>query len=364
MSRIPLIAFFKRKLVYHLIFWLLYYAAYFIIIVYGTFGIRDAAFYWQSLPFIAADIGLVYVNFYLLIPRFLSRRRYAAYGLLLLLVMGTGTLLNIALRTLYAKLGSPVFAGLPPLNIATALAVLAERFYLVGLTSSIKVTKDWLRSQKQMKQKEKYFLETELSFLKSQIQPHFFFNTLNNLYSLTLQKSDKAPEVVLKLSELMSYMLYGSNSSTVSLSDEIDYLQNYIDLEKLRFGNRLAIDFHVSGEPIGYRIPPLLLILFVENSFKHGVRNTIGSTEIKVCLSISATAVSFRIENPVSTDVNGSGGGIGLRNVRRRLDLLYGDDYKLETCNEAGRYIAALTLPLSVGGAFVNHTGSTIKNRQ
>jgi two-component system, LytTR family, sensor kinase len=331
----------------------MYFASYFVVIIYGMYGVSDPWFYLQSIPMVLIDVTMVYINVYVLIPRFLGTGKYFAYAGTLLSVMMISATFNVTLRVIYARAGSPVFASLPEVSAPSILATLAERGYLVGLTTAIKITKDWLVSRKQMKAREKQFLETELSFLKSQIQPHFFFNTLNNLYSLTLQKSDKAPEVVLKLSDLMSYMLYGSNTPTVALSDEIEYLENYIDLEKLRFGNRLTLEFHVSGDPVGYRIPPLLLILFIENSFKHGVRNHIGKADIKACLEVTDEFINFKIENPVSTGTHSAKGGIGLKNVRRRLDLIYGLRYKLETGQEAGRYTAFLQLPATVNRANV-----------
>ncbi|RYY18685.1 MAG: histidine kinase [Chitinophagaceae bacterium] len=339
------INFFQRKIVYHTVFWLIYFVGYFSVIVYGLYRVTDPWFYIQSLPLVVLDLVMVYFNFNILIPKYLANGRYIIYGLLLFVAMVTAAVLNITARSMYANAGYEIFASLP-LNFASFVATIAERFYLIGLTTSIKITKDWLLGRQLIKDKEKQFLETELNFLKSQIQPHFFFNTLNNLYSLTLQKSDKAPEVVLKLSELMSYMLYESNTSTVGLTEEINYLRNYIDLEKLRFGSRLTIDFEVYGDATGLRIPPLLLILFVENSFKHGVRNNIGKTEIKAYLKIETDSILFKIENPVSvSDVPGSG-GIGLKNVKRRLELLYGDKYKLDTIAEKSKYTALLKLPI------------------
>jgi two-component system, LytTR family, sensor kinase len=340
-----LIHFFQKRVVYHTTFWMLYFLGYFSVIVYGMYQVKDPTFYFQTIPFVLIDVAMVYVHFYILIPRLLGRGRYLLYGLMLLSLATATAMLNIMIRVFYMKSGFPLFAVLP-LNFASALATIAERFYLLGLTTSIKITKDWLLGRQLIEEKEKQFLETELNFLKSQIQPHFFFNTLNNLYSLTLQKSDKAPEVVLKLSELMSYMLYESNSTTVALSDEINYLRNYIDLEKLRFGNRLHITFEVSGDPTIIRIPPLLLILFVENSFKHGVRNNIGKTAISACLEINADHLTFRIENPVSAVDPSASGGIGLKNVRRRLQLLYGDRYQLQINETANQYISVLKLPI------------------
>src|SRR5690606_26047619 len=110
-----------------------------------------------------------------------------------------------------------------------------------------------------------------LSFLRSQVQPHFFFNTLNNLYALTLEKSEKAPETVLKLSELMSYVIYKGKQQFVNLSEEIEHINNYIDLENLRYGNKLEAKLSISGNILGKQIPPLILMPFVENSFKHGI---------------------------------------------------------------------------------------------
>lgn len=346
MSGIEHISFFRRKPVYHTIFWLLYFVGYFLVIVYGMYQVKEPLFYIQSLPFVLFDLVMVYVNFLVLIPRYLGKGRYIPYGCWLAALMTATALLNILGRSIYAKAGYPIYSELPPLNLATTLATIAERFYLIGLTTSIKITKDWLLGRQLMREREKQFLETELNFLKSQIQPHFFFNTLNNLYSLTLQKSDKAPEVVLKLSELMSYMLYESNTPTVSLTDEINYLGNYIDLERLRFGSRLDIEFEVAGDPVDLRIPPLLLILFVENSFKHGVRNNIGKAHITACLRITDNYIEFKIQNPVTIADQPASGGIGLRNVKRRLELLYGDRFKMESSKHDGRYTALLQLPI------------------
>ncbi|MFD1257710.1 sensor histidine kinase [Mucilaginibacter terrae] len=175
----------------------------------------------------------------------------------------------------------------------------------------------------------------------------FFFNTLNNLYSLTLQKSDKAPDIVLKLSELMSYMLYQSNTPTVLLEDEINYLQNYVELEKLRFGKRLSVEFLIEGEIGDIKIPPLILILFVENSFKHGVKNFIDKIKISICIKISDNYLWFEVDNSVMpNDENKSIGGIGIKNAKRRLSLLFADRYELETSQQNGRYAVNLKFPV------------------
>lgn len=186
-----------------------------------------------------------------------------------------------------------------------------------------------------------------MNFLKAQIQPHFFFNTLNNLYSLTLKKSDQAPEVVLKLSSLMSYMLYESNAPKVPLGKEISYVQNYLDLEKLRFGQRLDISFEMEGPIEAVKIPPMILILFIENSFKHGIKNNVHKVRIEISLKVDGETLFFRVKNPLGDRIfQHKSMGIGLKNAARRLDLLYGDQYQLELSQSENDFIVSLKIPV------------------
>jgi len=186
-----------------------------------------------------------------------------------------------------------------------------------------------------------------LNFLKTQINPHFFFNTLNNLYSLALNRSEQTPEVILKLSDLMSYMLYESNEAKVSLEKEINYLQNYLDLEKLRFGRRLTINFEIEGQMEGVSIPPMILILFVENCFKHGLKDNIDQVSIDIALKVKSGYLFFSIKNPVSAHIASTGvSGIGLKNVKRRLDLLFKTNYDLNIVNDRQEYTVSLKMPV------------------
>lgn len=267
--------------------------------------------------------------------------------LILLSGMTAFSALNILMQKFYFAHGQVLFALSSKFTVGNMFMHGFEQIYLLGLTTSIKLAKHWVRSQQLMKEKEKQYLEAELNFLKTQIQPHFFFNTLNNLYSLTLKKSDQAPEVVLKLSDLMSYMLYESNAPQVPLKKEIDYLQSFLEVEKLRFGQRLSISFKVEGETSKLAIPPMILILFLENSFKHGVKNSLQDIEIDVSLEVDEKFLYFKVANPVSdfadsTDKN----GIGLKNVRRRLELLYGKDFVLDTEVWNKTYLVSLKIPV------------------
>jgi LytS/YehU family sensor histidine kinase len=160
------------------------------------------------------------------------------------------------------------------------------------------------------------------------------FNTLNNLYALTLDKSDKAPEVVLKLSDLLNYMLYDCNEHYMLISKEIKLIENYLELERIRYGNHLDIDFTVSGDTAGKKIPPMILLPFVENAFKHGVSKVRNDAFVKIHLEVDGDQLRFIVGNSKKlvpdSDLAGYSEGIGLKNVTRRLDLLYPGRYFLE----------------------------------
>jgi len=336
--------------VYHSLFWLSY-CAFAALISFSIHQIDDPLFYIRLLTLLPPDMLLVYCNIYLLLPRFLLKRKFLLYGLLLLICMSIIASLNIFLHHLYGLTGSSIHASTGKFNTPTFASQILNCIYLLGLTTALKFLKDWMIQRQQLQEKEKEQVALELNFLKSQVHPHFFFNTLNNLYSLTLQKSDLAPEVVLKLSDLMSYMLYDSGAALVPLDKEVVTLDNYIALEKLRFGNRLSLSFekeglHFPGAPI--RIPPLILLTFVENSFKHGMNQIIGEGRITILLKVLPGELWFDICNDIALG-NGTGAknGIGLRNVVRRLDLLYGARYTLDLSGTKDTFHVTLKIPLS-----------------
>ncbi len=349
-------------MIYHALFWLCYYI-FGSLISLSIHHIYDFRYYAELLTLLPPDMLMVYVNLYLLVPVFLLKKNYPIYFAAVLPTMTSTSLLNIWLHHLYASGGSPYFLGNSDLTIANLASQLINSIYLIGLTTGLKFFKDSMEQRQRLLEQEKQQIVLELNFLKAQIHPHFFFNTLNNLYSLTLQQSALAPEVVLKLSSLMSYMLYESTSTTVPLDKEMANLENYISLEQLRFGNRLSLTFEkigLSTDPI--RIPPLILLTFVENSFKHGIGQTIGEGRIDISLSVSPTFLTFDIDNsvgpqipirlnadprPTHTSTLPTSYGLGLRNVIRRLDLLYGPNYRLEKTETADNFHVTLKIPLS-----------------
>lgn len=350
-------------------FWLSYYilAA---LISLTIHQIYDPRFYWELLSLLPPDMLLVYTNLYLLIPVLLLKRRFVLYFGSVLLCISLESALNIFLHRLYAQAGSAIYSASANLNTRNFAGQFLNGIYLLGLTTAAKFLKDWMSQQRQLQEKERQQKETELNFLKSQIHPHFFFNTLNNLYALTLQKSDLAPEVVLKLSDLMSYMLYESGAALVPLDKELSNLENYIALEKLRFGRRLSVCFEKEGlpspSPSGQpdpahtvRIPPLILLTFVENSFKHGMNHMTTEGIIGISLKVQPDQLWFSIGNPVASlpvtpipgspstaSPGGSPAGLGLKNVIRRLDLLYGDRYRLDLAGTDNHFHVTLKIPL------------------
>ena len=311
---------FKKRWLYHVIFWVCYYSWYCYFILYTTYQIKSPVFYLQIMLFYPFDICLVYFNFYVLIPRFLKTKKYFIYACLVFTGVFIDACVDASIRQFYAHL---------------------------GVTSAIYLAKQWIENQRLQSEREKTYLQTELNFLKTQINPHFFFNTLNNLYSLALNRSEQTPEVILKLSHLMSYMLYESNEARVSLEKEVNYLQDYADLEKLRFGQRLTIHFEIEGNMEGVLIPPMILILFVENCFKHGLKDNIDQVRVDIELKVQSGCLFFSIKNPVSAYIASTGvSGIGLKNVRRRLDLLFQTNYELIITDDKQEYAVSLKMPV------------------
>lgn len=298
-----------------------------------------------NLVFFAA---IVYFNLLYLIPTYLAKNRAFVYLLLLAIVVALITPLKIIV--FYAK-----FSGLP-VEYRASLVANQYTFFLanglIALASTIlKIITDWFRQQQERQQLLTQNMQSELRFLRSQINPHFLFNTLNSLYALTLKKSDKAPEIVLKLSEIMRYMLYECNEKRVMLAKEVQYIRNHLDLERLRLPPNMDIIFFVDGEVNDQQIAPLMFIPFIENAFKHGLANHISDGFCHIRLKIDDRQVVFFIENSkpdrfVIQEFR-RGGGIGLANIRQRLKLLYPDNHELKINDDPMAYSVELKIELN-----------------
>ncbi|MFP2995101.1 sensor histidine kinase [Spongiivirga sp. MCCC 1A20706] len=198
----------------------------------------------------------------------------------------------------------------------------------------------WLKTLRADKAK------AELALLKSQINPHFFFNTLNNLYGLVVEQSDDAPEVVLKLSDMMRYTIYDGREDRVLLKDEIRYLENYIDLHKIRYQKKVEITFTHEVEP-DIEVVPLLFIILLENAFKHGVEKMKDDAFIRMRMASREKKLLFKIENSFDKSAVKKAGGIGLENLKQRLDYLYPNRHELLLEETEATYIAQLNLEIS-----------------
>jgi two-component system LytT family sensor kinase len=286
-------------------------------------------------------IGVFYFNANLLAPRFFAHRRYLPYALTLILVFGT----VMAIHFLLFESIIP----LPHFSIQGSTAFLLPAFGLtIAISTTVRVVQDRMETDKLAKERQAENLKTELSFLRSQINPHFIFNILNNLVALEQLKSPELGPTIMKLSQLMQYMLYETDEERVSLTKEVDYLQSYIDLQKQRFGNKVPVTVTFDPSPGLFEIEPMLLIPFVENAFKHGV-GMIEHPAIEVRLEVCEGILYFMVRNrynEASSETKDKGSGIGLGNVRRRLNLLYRNQQILHVSKEDGWFTVVLELNL------------------
>ena len=333
----------RRPWVLHVLFWLLVFV---MMLLAGPGNSISTLEVVRKLINLAFYILVVYINLGYLIPKFLSQKNFMTYCLLLLAMVAVFTPIKVLLLYItYDEVDPREFLVMNQQYIFLLL------FLIAGGSTVIKIISDWQRHQRDRKDLETQRMQSEIKFLKSQINPHFLFNTLNSLYALTLKKSDKAPEIVIKLSEMMRYMLYECNERRVPLYKEVNYIQNYLDLEKLRQSGQSDIQFKVEGQVTDQSIAPLIFIPFLENSFKHGLNHQLGDGYVHVIMKVLDNKLLLRILNskplqaPVPSDR--SNGGIGLANVQRRLNLLYPNQYKLDILDSDKEHIVELSLDLS-----------------
>lgn len=322
----------------HILFWI-------IIVLYFAWGFglneHPVRSILNALYFLPGHLVIVYTTLYYLVPKFLLHRRYWQFFSGFVMLVGI-----CALYTAFAQLslwGNSVGA-----SISVGRNVLPF-IHVTAIAASIRLLKFWYIQKKYTLEAERQRTAAELKLLKAQLHPHFLFNTLNNLYSHTLDFSPKSPEIVLKLAALLRFMIYESNAHRISLSREVNLLQDYISLEKLRYGDRLDLSNNISGDIEKYQIAPLLLLPFLENAFKHGTSKQIDQCWISFNLSVENSQMSFKLINsipPGRIKDKTPHGGIGLQNVRKRLEILYAGKYKLDTQKLEEAYVIHLELQL------------------
>ena len=315
----------------------------------GGFG-SSGGVYVLFIGLSLLNIAVFYFNLYLLIPLTLDKRKFMMWMLGCLAIMIGFLAVKYGFTFYMYKLSGLKLMGREKEMIFSEpekqlLSLFITNGFFIFLSTVYKFTVDWFFKEREKTDLEKQSLTAELAFLKSQINPHFLFNSLNNIYSLAYQKSDDTPNAILKLSEIMRYMLYESNDNRVFLEKEITYLKSFIELQKLRFKGDANVVLEVEGQITDLKIVPLLLISFVENAFKHGVA-TDKNQPIHINISVFESNLLFTIKNKKNVQNKDQTGGIGMANVVRRLDLTYPDKYKLSVENREHEYFSELYLNL------------------
>ncbi len=340
----------KGPLILHAIYWVMIS----FIIILGFFLSPERAsvkhYMITLVGFGIINVSLFYINYLILIPQLIkNKKRYFLYILTFIVLLGAGALIKTVIAVLNPKdLLEYVEAGQGKktfqINYYFFIQLFLCGFFLVS-SCIIKFAADWFSSERIQRNLESERREMELQFLKSQLNPHFLFNSLNNIYSLAYQKSDKTADAIMKLSEIMRYMIYESNTPTVALSKEVDYLTNYIELQKIRFKDGAYIELTLNGEIDNQKIVPLMLISFVENAFKHGVVND-PAEPVKINIIANQKILHFSVINKKNQQNKDAQGGVGLTNVERRLQLVYPDRYKLNVVNSATHYTCELMIDI------------------
>jgi sensor histidine kinase YesM len=307
--------------------------------------------FWEAAIYLPIHIGLSYLLIYVIIPEYLLRSRYLAAVLFtvagfLLSGLASHFFTVWFVEPLRESMGLPnpkatMFFGL--------MAGLRGSNTVAGFAGTIKLLKYWYRQKIENETLQKEKLSAELHLLKAQLHPHFLFNTLNNLYSHILNDSRESGDIVLKLSRMLNYMLYECTAETVPLEGEVEMLKNYVDLEKLRYGDRLDVSFKVSGVEPGHRVAPLLLLPFVENAFKHGASQLLEQAWISVGLTVQGDQLALKVINPLppSEEDSPKETGIGLQNVRKRLHMLYPTTHTLKITREEELFVVTLKLAVT-----------------
>jgi sensor histidine kinase YesM len=299
-------------------------------------------------------MAFTYAVIYGILPRIIRKKNWLITAVLLIFVVAA---------TIIAQYFSSMHLGLmgykrgfaPPPDSTYSIAHAFKIFFfnhptVAALAVAIKLLKRWWIKQKETEQAAKEKLRAELQLLKAQIHPHFLFNSLNNIYSFTLEGSPKAPEMIQKLSGLLHYMLHECRQSLVPLEKELKMITDYISLEKIRYGHQLKIDVNIQDEFSSVQITPLLLIPFVENSFKHGTSKMMAHPYVRLHISKQGDVLFFFLTNskPLTevTSANGSH-GLGLKNVKKRLELLYPGRHELQIIEEPLSYTVWLKIALT-----------------
>jgi sensor histidine kinase YesM len=342
---------FSYRIGRHLLFWSM--CVLFFGTIYGSYWdagipVKPYAFV-DAIIYLPLHMFLSYSIIYFLFPHYLFKGRYLSLiaGILILITV-TAFLSFFVAKYLITPFHHAIDVPAPKHTLFSGfMAGLRGSNTVAGFAVAIKLVKYWYLKNLENTQLEKEKLKAELEVLKGQLQPHFLFNTLNNLYSLILQQSRQAPEVVLKLSELLRYILEESSNTKIPLTKEISIIKSYIALEQIRFEKRLEISLNIDGDLEDILIEPLLFLPLVENAFKHGANEMLEQAWMSLDISANERELHFKLINGkslVASPAASVSTGIGLQNLRKRLALTYPEKHTLKIVDDEDKYMVNLQL--------------------
>ncbi|MEZ4902656.1 MAG: histidine kinase [Spirosomataceae bacterium] len=296
---------------------------------------------WQMTFYFVQFLSVIlfYTNSEILLPKVFKKYGVGVY--VLSIILAFVLVLTITYFFRYWMIGSKPFTWF---TYSAFYSLISS----IGISTCFRLLSDYQREHRLQNEQEKVRLQSELSFLRSQISPHFMFNLMNSLAALARKKSDLLEPMIVKMSDLLRYMLYDSDDTKIQLDKEVNYLKSYVDLQQMRFGNKVRVDmdFEIAGNHLA--LEPMLLIPFVENAFKHGT-GLIRQPAIQIALSTTPKTIRFRVQNRFNSEFSESkdnSSGIGLTNVKRRLELLYPDKHSLKISQEKDLFITDLEITL------------------
>ena len=337
-------AFFIKYKLHHLIIWMLVFGLWFFL-RYEDYALEATAFKVTLIK--VADLALmVYITNYLLIPKLLYKRQYFWFGLSFIVVILTSSI--VKMNILAQITNNPALLSVSGNLKARIYDNIIPHFFLVLSGAAFKLMMDYTKMQQRMVEMAKEKAEAELNFLKSQINPHFLFNSLNSVYFLIEKNNVEARGALHKFSAMLRYQLYEMNGDKIAIEKEMEYLKDYVDLQKLRKDENYVVEFNCSPDVKGFSVEPLLLIPFVENAFKHISHHRDQLNFIKLELGMNNGSFHFFVENSKDAieKTTEKHAGIGLANVKRRLELLYAGKHKLEIKNSYDRFSVSLQLQI------------------
>lgn len=334
---------FRNRWWQHLIFW-----AVTLLILFNIFkgsGSVEKIDVIYTFIFLVPIVSIVYLNLYLAVPRFLRKEKYLLYTLILLILIGGGALFLYLLFDRWIDIFLPGFYFISYYNVPVLMLYTGS--FLV-LTTLLKLSRSWFM----LLRVERMTSTHQLQSLQSQINPHFLLNSLQTIYALSLEKSERSPEVILQLSGILKYTLYETGQATVELEKEIEMISSYVDMYRHRVdADRADIKLVVNGDPGELLIAPMLLIPFIENSFKHGLMGTQDLSFVDIHMEISGDKLQFILRNSCGKSERlelKQKKGIGIENTRQRLELLYPGQHKLDIETQANTFTVNLSIQLKL----------------